>query len=197
MRLGHVGQLRRALGALNLTTLGIGAIIGAGIFAAIGTAISGDSGHVGIGLLVALVVLLVVFAGSIPFSIGGEDAAEPADDLEAHRQALGEAAGDREPGQACEVDGQREEVAGVHRERVGGAGAELERDRRRGRADEQVELAECRRELVADREREQRRVAGLAEQLGSVYIPTYAIVVTFLIMVLVLAVRPQGLLAGR
>ena len=40
-------------------------------------------------------------------------------------------------------------------------------------------------------------IIGLAEQLGSVYIPTYAIVVTFLIMVLVLAVRPQGLLAGR
>ncbi|WP_027569320.1 branched-chain amino acid ABC transporter permease [Bradyrhizobium sp. URHA0013] len=38
-------------------------------------------------------------------------------------------------------------------------------------------------------------IIGLAEQLGSVYIPTYAIVVTFLIMVLVLAVRPQGLLA--
>jgi branched-chain amino acid transport system permease protein len=40
-------------------------------------------------------------------------------------------------------------------------------------------------------------IVGLSEQLGSVYIPTYAIVVTFLIMVLVLAVRPQGLLAGR
>src|ERR1700748_1442694 len=40
-------------------------------------------------------------------------------------------------------------------------------------------------------------IIGLAEQLGSVYIPTYAIVVTFLIMVLVLAVRPQGLLARR
>ncbi|HXE26348.1 MAG TPA: branched-chain amino acid ABC transporter permease [Roseiarcus sp.] len=40
-------------------------------------------------------------------------------------------------------------------------------------------------------------LVGLAEQLGSVYIPTYAIVVTFLIMVLVLAVRPQGLLARR
>jgi len=37
-------------------------------------------------------------------------------------------------------------------------------------------------------------IVGLAEQLGSVYIPTYAIVVTFLIMVLVLAVRrrPAG-----
>ena len=40
-------------------------------------------------------------------------------------------------------------------------------------------------------------ILGLAEQLGSVYIPTYAIVVTFLIMVLVLALRPQGLLARR
>lgn len=40
-------------------------------------------------------------------------------------------------------------------------------------------------------------IIGLAEQLGSVYIPSYAIVVTFLIMVLVLAIRPQGLLASR
>jgi branched-chain amino acid transport system permease protein len=38
---------------------------------------------------------------------------------------------------------------------------------------------------------------GLAEQLGSVYMPTYAVVLTFLIMVLVLAIRPQGLLARR
>ncbi|MGJ4946697.1 branched-chain amino acid ABC transporter permease [Bradyrhizobium sp. HKCCYLS1011] len=40
-------------------------------------------------------------------------------------------------------------------------------------------------------------IIGLAEQLGSVYIPTYAIVVTFLIMVVVLALRPQGLVARR
>lgn len=40
-------------------------------------------------------------------------------------------------------------------------------------------------------------IVGLAEQLGSVYIPSYAIVVTFLIMVLVLAVRPQGLISAR
>jgi branched-chain amino acid transport system permease protein len=40
-------------------------------------------------------------------------------------------------------------------------------------------------------------IIGLAEQLGSVYIPTYAIVVTFLIMVVVLALRPQGLLVRR
>ncbi|GMG82777.1 branched-chain amino acid ABC transporter permease [Paralimibaculum aggregatum] len=37
---------------------------------------------------------------------------------------------------------------------------------------------------------------GLAEQFGSVYMPTYAVVLTFLIMVLVLAFRPQGIL-GR
>ena len=37
---------------------------------------------------------------------------------------------------------------------------------------------------------------GLAEQFGLVYFPTYAVVLTFLIMVLVLAFRPQGLM-GR
>ncbi len=38
---------------------------------------------------------------------------------------------------------------------------------------------------------------GLSEQFGSVYMPTYAVVLTFLIMVLVLAFRPQGLLGSR
>ncbi len=38
-------------------------------------------------------------------------------------------------------------------------------------------------------------IIGLAEQIGLAYFPTYAIALTFLIMVLVLAVRPQGLLA--
>ena len=38
---------------------------------------------------------------------------------------------------------------------------------------------------------------GLAEQFGSVYTPTYSVVFTFLIMVLVLAFRPQGLLGAR
>jgi branched-chain amino acid transport system permease protein len=37
---------------------------------------------------------------------------------------------------------------------------------------------------------------GLADQFGTVYMPTYAVVLTFVIMVIVLAVRPQGLL-GR
>jgi branched-chain amino acid transport system permease protein len=34
---------------------------------------------------------------------------------------------------------------------------------------------------------------GLAEQFGSVYMPTYSVVLTFIIMVVVLAFRPQGL----
>ena len=37
-------------------------------------------------------------------------------------------------------------------------------------------------------------IIGIAEQFGSVYFPTYAVVLTFLIMVLVLAFRPRGLL---
>ena len=38
---------------------------------------------------------------------------------------------------------------------------------------------------------------GLAEQFGLVYFPTYGVVLTFLIMVVTLAVRPQGLMGGR
>lgn len=38
---------------------------------------------------------------------------------------------------------------------------------------------------------------GLAEQFGSVYFPTYSVVMTFLIMVVVLAFRPQGLMGQR
>jgi branched-chain amino acid transport system permease protein len=38
---------------------------------------------------------------------------------------------------------------------------------------------------------------GLSEQFGSVYMPTYSVVLTFLIMVLVLAFRPKGLLSVR
>ena len=42
-------QLKRVLGPLSLTALGIGAIIGAGIFATTGTAAAGDSLRVGAG----------------------------------------------------------------------------------------------------------------------------------------------------
>lgn len=39
-------------------------------------------------------------------------------------------------------------------------------------------------------------IIGLAEQFGLVYFPTYGVVLTFIIMIVVLAFRPQGLL-GR
>ncbi len=38
---------------------------------------------------------------------------------------------------------------------------------------------------------------GLAEQFGLAYAPTYGVVFTFVIMVLVLAFRPQGILGRR
>jgi branched-chain amino acid transport system permease protein len=39
-------------------------------------------------------------------------------------------------------------------------------------------------------------IIGLAEQVGLIYAPTYSVVFTFLIMAVVLAFRPQGLLGG-
>jgi branched-chain amino acid transport system permease protein len=39
-------------------------------------------------------------------------------------------------------------------------------------------------------------IIGFAEQFGSVYMPTYAVVLTFIIMVAVLVVRPQGIMKG-
>ncbi|KJS14630.1 MAG: ABC transporter ATP-binding protein [Hoeflea sp. BRH_c9] len=39
-------------------------------------------------------------------------------------------------------------------------------------------------------------IIGLAEQIGLVYFPTYGVVLTFIIMVVVLAIRPQGIM-GR
>lgn len=38
---------------------------------------------------------------------------------------------------------------------------------------------------------------GMAEQFGLAYFPTYGVVLTFIIMVAVLAVRPQGIMGGR
>src|SRR5437016_13053112 len=55
------GGLKRSLGPVQLTALGIGAIIGAGIFAAMGTAISGDAGHVGAG---SAIVVSIILAGA-------------------------------------------------------------------------------------------------------------------------------------
>lgn len=53
---GH--QLKKTLGAFDLTILGIGAIIGAGIFTLSGTAAAGSEGHVGAGP--ALVVSFIL-----------------------------------------------------------------------------------------------------------------------------------------
>ncbi len=46
---GTAGRLKRTLSALDLTMLGIGAIIGAGIFSSTGTAAAGAAGHLGAG----------------------------------------------------------------------------------------------------------------------------------------------------
>ena len=57
---GH--QLKKALGPWNLVALGIGAIIGAGIFATIGTAAAGDASRPGAGpaLMVSFVLTAIV-----------------------------------------------------------------------------------------------------------------------------------------
>ncbi|MGZ8797289.1 MAG: amino acid permease [Thermoanaerobaculia bacterium] len=75
---GH--QLRKVLGPLNLIALGIGAIIGAGIFATIGTAAAGDASRPGAGpaLMISFILTAVVcgfsalcyaeFASMVPVS---------------------------------------------------------------------------------------------------------------------------------
>ena len=73
-------QLRRALGPVQLTLFGIGAIIGAGIFATVGTAAAGDANRVGAGpaLMVSFIITAIVcgftalcyaeFASMVPIS---------------------------------------------------------------------------------------------------------------------------------
>jgi APA family basic amino acid/polyamine antiporter len=73
-------KLDRALGPVSLTLFGIGAIIGAGIFATIGTAAAGDANRVGAGpaLMVSFVITAIVcgftalcyaeFASMVPIS---------------------------------------------------------------------------------------------------------------------------------
>jgi basic amino acid/polyamine antiporter, APA family len=58
------GTLRRALGPVQITLLGIGAIIGAGIFATIGTAAAGDAHRLGAGpgLMISFVIAAIVCA---------------------------------------------------------------------------------------------------------------------------------------
>ena len=40
-------------------------------------------------------------------------------------------------------------------------------------------------------------IIGIAEQVGLVYLPTYGVIVTLLVMITVLALRPQGLFGKR
>src|SRR4051812_27100955 len=54
--------LRRSLGVWQLTALGIGAIIGAGIFSGAGTAISGGPNHLGAGPALVYSYILVAIA---------------------------------------------------------------------------------------------------------------------------------------
>src|SRR5687768_739191 len=54
--------LKRVLGPWQLTALGIGAIIGAGIFSGAGTAIAGGADHVGAGPALMLSYVLVAIA---------------------------------------------------------------------------------------------------------------------------------------
>jgi basic amino acid/polyamine antiporter, APA family len=61
---GEGQSLRRTLGPINVTLLGIGAIIGAGIFATVGTAAAGDAARPGAGpsLMLSFVITAVVCA---------------------------------------------------------------------------------------------------------------------------------------
>src|SRR3982751_5084463 len=73
-------QLKRALGAFDVIMLGIGAIVGAGIFATIGTAAAGDASRPGAGpaLMISFVLTALVcgfsahcyaeFASMVPVS---------------------------------------------------------------------------------------------------------------------------------
>src|SRR5438552_9245882 len=55
-------RLKRALGPVQLTALGVGAAVGAGIFASIGSAVAGGADHVGAGPAIIISFVLVAFA---------------------------------------------------------------------------------------------------------------------------------------
>src|SRR6266566_5422502 len=55
-------QLRRVLGPVQLTALGVGAAIGAGIFSSIGSAVAGGGDHVGAGPAIIISFILVAVA---------------------------------------------------------------------------------------------------------------------------------------
>src|SRR5438094_5603602 len=55
-------RLQRTLGPVHLTALGVGAIVGAGIFSTVGTAAAGGSEHTGAGPALVLSFVLVAVA---------------------------------------------------------------------------------------------------------------------------------------
>ncbi|HQJ49173.1 MAG TPA: amino acid permease [Verrucomicrobiota bacterium] len=55
-------QLKRVLGPIQLTAMGVGAAVGAGIFSSIGTAVAGGAEHVGAGPAIVVSFLLVAAA---------------------------------------------------------------------------------------------------------------------------------------
>ena len=55
-------QLKRTLGPLQLTSLGVGAIIGAGLFSTVGTAAAGGADHIGAGPAIMLSFVLTAVA---------------------------------------------------------------------------------------------------------------------------------------
>ena len=77
---GTEHQLKRTLGPLQLTMLGVGAIVGAGIFSTVGTAAAGGGEHLGAGpaLIVSFLIVAVAcgfaalcyseFAAMVPIS---------------------------------------------------------------------------------------------------------------------------------
>ena len=57
-------QLRRVLGPVHLTLLGVGAIVGAGIFSTVGTAAAGGGEHTGAGPALVLSFIFVAVASA-------------------------------------------------------------------------------------------------------------------------------------
>src|SRR3954470_13726625 len=55
-------QLKRVLGPVQLTALGVGAAIGAGIFSSIGSAVAGGAEHAGAGPAIIISFVLVAVA---------------------------------------------------------------------------------------------------------------------------------------
>src|SRR5689334_25422259 len=58
-------QLKRVLGPVQLTALGVGAAVGAGIFSSIGSAVAGGAEHTGAGPAIVISFILVAIACSL------------------------------------------------------------------------------------------------------------------------------------